>query len=72
MVEFLNPGVSDHCPILLWAGNELYFGPKPLIQLQGWKWSISGLDDFNGTPMLRLYYKVKATKDVLKRVNVRM
>uniref|UniRef100_A0A2N9FNM3 Reverse transcriptase domain-containing protein n=1 Tax=Fagus sylvatica TaxID=28930 RepID=A0A2N9FNM3_FAGSY len=77
IVEFLPPGVSDHSPALISFRNRKNFGPKPFKFFNYWcehhdfeSWIAKAWEgDARGTPMFRLYSKLKATKTKLRSVN---
>nr|POE87690.1 mdis1-interacting receptor like kinase 2 [Quercus suber] len=69
-VEFLPPGISDHSAILVSMGGSKNYGPKPLKIFNYWcdhkdflRWVEEAWDiEVSGTPMLKLYQKLEATK----------
>ncbi|PKI53937.1 hypothetical protein CRG98_025639 [Punica granatum] len=76
-VEFLSPGISDHCPAMLKFGEKENAGPKPFkffhlwtehpdyMALIGGVWSKTQ----QGTPMAVLYKKLRDLKMHLREFN---
>ncbi|PKI32708.1 hypothetical protein CRG98_046882, partial [Punica granatum] len=77
-VEFLPPGISDHCPALLKFGEKENAGPKPFKFFHFWiehsgymalverVWSKTQ----EGIPMVVLYKKLRFLKMQLKDFNI--
>lgn len=77
-VEFLSEAVSDHSPAVISIAKLKNFGPKPFKYLSFWaehvdffSWVEEGWQlNVEGSPMFRLYSKLKSVKRVLKAKNL--
>ncbi|XP_021852263.2 uncharacterized protein [Spinacia oleracea] len=79
VVDYLNPGISDHSPLLLSCNINVKTGGRPFkffnymadhdefMQVVQEKWNIS----VNGTPMFTVWQKMKAIKGGLKHLHHR-
>ena len=76
-VEFLPPGVSDHCPIIVQLSHQTYSPPRPFKFFNFWARHSGFLQTVKaswelpvvGTPMIVLQKKLKRLKDSLKAFN---
>ncbi|KAL4284184.1 hypothetical protein GQ457_16G024570 [Hibiscus cannabinus] len=76
-VEFLAPGVSDHCPILVWLERRLFSLRKPFKFFNFWVKHPNFLNIVEdswcapvvGNPMCILFEKLKRLKKALKALN---
>jgi hypothetical protein len=77
VVQFMAPGISDHSLVLISLGEKQDYGPKPFKFFNIWSehqnflawieeaWAI----EVAGSPMFKLYSRLKAVKAKMKGVN---